>query len=265
MLSKKKKEINKINIMYDKIINASKSAKKSAICIIIQTKGSTPRKVGAKMLVYEDGKIEGTIGGGALEKQVIDDALEIIENGEPKFFSHNLDSDLNMNCGGNVDVYIEPIQKKKKLYIFGAGHIGKVLANLAYTLDFEITVIDERENIFNNWETEKFAIINKHFTEAFKELHFGNEMFITVLTHTHENDRDITSFCAKQKFAYLGMIGSKRKIKTFIDYNLEKKLLTQEQINEINMPMGVPIKCQTPEEIAISILAKLIDVRGGLL
>jgi xanthine dehydrogenase accessory factor len=250
--------------MYENIVKISKSTQKAALCIITQTKGSTPRKVGSKMLVYDDGKILGTIGGGALEKQVIDDAIEVIKSGEPKYFTHCLAVDLNMSCGGNVDIYIEPILKKKKLHIFGAGHIGKVLAKFALELDFQVTVIDERENIFETWEKEKFEIINKHFSEIREQLVFDENLYITVLTHTHENDKEITGFCAKQNFAYLGMIGSKRKIKQFSDYFLENKALTQEQIDKINMPMGIPIYCQTPEEIAISILAKLIDVRGGL-
>jgi len=251
--------------MFDKISKLQNSLENAALCIITNTKGSTPRKIGSKMLVYANGTIAGTIGGGALEKQVIEDALNVLKSGEPKSFEHCLAVDLNMSCGGSVDVYIEPIIKKKKLYIFGGGHIGKVLAKFSKDLDFDVTVIDERENIFEGWKTENLNLINRHYSEVFNEIIFDENTFITVLSYTHENDKAITEFCAKQKFAYLGTIASKRKAKLFTDYFLENKVLIQEQIDKIDMPMGIKINSETPEEIAISILAKLIDVRGNKL
>ena len=101
--------------IYQKIADVSNNGREAAVCTIINTKGSTPRKQGAKMLVYESGSIEGTIGGGALEKQVINDALEIIKTREPSIFTHSLLNEHGMCCGGKVDVYIEPVVKKLNL------------------------------------------------------------------------------------------------------------------------------------------------------
>jgi xanthine dehydrogenase accessory factor len=95
-------------------------------------------------------------------------------------------------------------------------------------------------------------------------LNFDETTFITTMTHSHENDRDIVAFCAKQKFAYIGMIGSRRKVKTAKEFFLSKNLMSEDEIQKIDMPMGLKIECQTPEEIVISILAKLIDVRGKM-
>ncbi len=128
--------------IYAEIEKAIKNGLDVVLCSIIHTKGSTPRKVGAKMLVFSDGTIKGTIGGGNLEKEVIKNALIQLKNNEPKLFKHDLLHQHNMCCGGTVEIFIEPIEKMKRLYIFGAGHTGQALAKYALAMDFEIFVID---------------------------------------------------------------------------------------------------------------------------
>jgi len=250
--------------MYSEIVSAEKSNTRVALCLITATKGSTPRKVASKMLVFEDGSIKGTIGGGSLENQVIKDALEVLKTGVSQTFSHQLLKDFKMGCGGSVEIYIEAIEPKKRLYIFGAGHIGRVLARLAQQLDFRVTVIDERKGIFDNWATEGMETINLNHEKAFQQLDFKSNSFIAAISHLHGYDRDIVAHCAKQAHAYLGMIGSKRKIESAKQVFRKKKLLSEDEMNAIDWPMGIPIACQTPEEIAVSILAKLIDVRQKL-
>ena len=118
--------------LYDIIPEIQKSSENAAVCIIVNTKGSTPRKAGAKMIVYENGKLFGTIGGGDLEKKVIENAQTIIASKEPKLFRHDLLHQHGMCCGGTVEIFIEPIMKKNKLYIFGAGHTGQALAKFRF-------------------------------------------------------------------------------------------------------------------------------------
>ena len=119
-----------------KLAEWENSDDEGAICTIVKTTGSTPRKVGAKMLVYEDASIFSSIGGGTLEMKVIKDALAVMKTGKAQIFEHALVQDHGMCCGGSVDIFIEPLVKRKKLYIFGAGHIGKALASFARDLDF---------------------------------------------------------------------------------------------------------------------------------
>ena len=247
-----------------KLAELEKSGDEAAICTIVNTTGSTPRKVGAKMLVYGDGSIYGTIGGGTLEMKVMKDALSAMRSGKSKIFEHALVQDHGMCCGGSVDVFIEPLVKKKKLYIFGAGHIGKALAKFACDLDFAVTVIDERKGSFNKWESNGVALVQGKHRSAIKNVDFDENTFIAVVTHKHSYDREIVALCAKQPHAYLGMIGSDRKVA------MAKKVYTaagspsKKQIADIDWPMGLDIKVETPEEIAISILAKMIDVRAKL-
>lgn len=254
--------------IYNEISKIESSNQKAALCVIYNTKGSTPRKTGAKMLVHEDGSIFGTIGGGPLEKKVIEDALSVIKKNEPATFSHVLGEDHGMCCGGAVEIYIEPIMNRIKLYIFGAGHIGKVLAKFAKELDFNVTLIDERDDIFSpsagvDWSAG-YTIVQKKHDSAFKELTFDENTFTAIVTHSHDLDREIVAYCAKQPYAYLGMIGSKRKVDVNKKAFIAGKILTEDEMKDIDWPIGIDISCQTPEEIAVSILAKIIDVRAKI-
>lgn len=250
--------------IFDKIKELANKREKFALCTIVKTSGSAPRKEGTKMIVLHDGSIFGTIGGGALEFDVIKQAVEAIKDKKTKFLSFTLATDLNMACGGAVDVFIEPIEVSYQLFIFGAGHIGKIVAQLAPNYGFDVTVIDERENIFDGWENSKVKILNEKYETAFEKLHFDNRTFACSLTHAHSYDKEVAAYCIKKEIAYLGVISSKTKVKQIADFLRKEHNISDELINKIDMPIGIPIKCQTPEEISISILAKLIDVKNSI-
>jgi len=251
-----------VNI-YDEILKQSSNSDKAALCIIVQTKGSTPRKVGAKMIVKEDGSITGTIGGGNLEKKVIENALKQLNENEPKLYKHDLLHQHSMCCGGSVEVYIEPIQKMKKLYIFGAGHTGNALANLAKGLSFDTYVIDDRKEYLDEMKVEGVNKMNLDYKKVLPSLPFDNDTFIVIMTYEHAYDRDILAYCIKQPHAYLGMIGSKRKVEITKKMFKEGKLASKTELDAVDMPMGMNINADGPEEIAVSIMAKLISVKNG--
>lgn len=245
---------------YSKLAEISTKDQKSALCIIISTLGSTPRKTGTKMIVAQDGSIVGTIGGGLLEKRVIDQALEVLKSGESQVFKHILTQKEGMGCGGQVEVYIEPVSTPPQLYIFGAGHIGKTLAKQAGSIGFNVSLIDDRREMFENYTPDNISCIHADYRECIESLSFSEETYIVVMTYDHDLDRSILQLCLKKPYKYIGMIGSKAKVET------SKKILKENGVDEntlekINWPIGIGIACQTPEEIAISILAKLIDTR----
>lgn len=248
--------------IYQKITEVENSNKKAALCTIVMTKGSAPRKTGAKMLVYINGSIDGTIGGGALEKKVIEQALEVLQNNTSKIVTHNLVSELSMCCGGTVELFIEPIMNRKKLYIFGAGHIGKTLAKFATDLDFNVTLIDERYEAFEDGDFSEFTLIKEHHATAIEKLNFDEQTFVVILTHNHAYDREILALTATKPHGYIGMIGSERKVTIAKKNIIASNILNEEEANTIDMPIGIEIEAITPQEIAISILAKLIDVRN---
>ena len=250
--------------IYNEIEQLRKSGIDAALCTIIHTKGSTPRKVGAKMLVLIDGTIKGTIGGGNLEKEVIKNALIQLKKNEPKLFKHDLLHQHNMCCGGTVEIFIEPIERMKRLYIFGAGHTGQALAKYALAMDFEIFVIDDRKEYIN--QLKEVSAINKlhvDYKKVLPTLPFDENTFVVILTYEHEIDRDILSYCINKPHAYLGMIGSQRKIEMTKKMFLDAGIATKKQLEKVNMPIGKNILAETPDEIAVSILAELIEVKNS--
>lgn len=234
-----------------------------ALCVIVSTSGSTPLKTGAKMLVSEKGEMYGTIGGGNFEKKVIENAQELIAKQESGFFSHNLVQQHGMCCGGSINVYIEFIMRPEKLYIFGSGHVGRALARLAAAMPFDVYVIDNRKKELDLLELENIQKVPLTYTEILPHLPFDKNTYITVMTYDHQIDREILAYCMKKEFAYLGMIGSKRKVDITKKMFLSTHMFGEQEFAKVDTPMGININAESPEEIAISIMAKLIEVKNS--
>lgn len=235
---------------------------KAALCTVIYTEGSTPRKAGSKMLVFEDGKISGTIGGGSVEKEVIEKALTLLNKNESSKLVYELQDDLSMHCGGLMEVFVEPILANPSLFIFGAGHVGKAVGHFAKKVGFSVHFVDHREGIFNQQEFQEFQCFEGEYLEMIKKIPFNKNSYCVITTPQHRFDEDIAIALSAYDNAYLGMIGSIRKVELFRERCLNSKLLTQEQLSKIDMPIGIKFAAETPEEIAVSIVAKLIDVKN---
>jgi len=236
---------------------------KAALCIVVNTQGSTPLKAGAKMIVAQNGQTHGTIGGGELEHQVIRQAGEMIDRGEAATFEHHLVKDHRMCCGGKVTVYIEPVTVPHPLYLFGAGHVSKaVVEHLRPLEDFEITVVDDRPHIFNGWNTNGLTFLNRPVAEALPTLEWGDDVFAVIMTYSHPLDREILAFCLQQETAYTGMIGSQRKALMTRKLFIDQQIATAEQMHRVDVPIGIDIGAHSPQEIAISIAARLISVKN---
>ena len=249
--------------IFAKIEEIQRAGKPAALCIIVATTGSTPRKAGSKMLVTETSEIFGTIGGGRSEQVIIEKAIEICKSALPEKIEMELEEDNDMLCGGSIEVYIEPIKPTQKLIIFGSGHVGSKLAGFARDFGFSVTVIDHREEWLSPITSKGIETINGDFIEIATDLQTDENTFIVVVTPQHESDMEITGLCAKKPHRYLGMIGSKKKVAIARKHLEEEIGLSPETINSIDMPIGIKFNAQTPEEIAISILAKLIDVKNA--
>jgi xanthine dehydrogenase accessory factor len=248
--------------IFSKIIELKNENKRFTFCIVTDTSGSTPRKAGAKMIVFEDGTVYESIGGGSVEKQVITESLEIMKTGTPLKKKYILEEDLKMHCGGMMEVYIEPVCPAQKLYIFGSGHIGKALARYASDFGFCVTLIDPRFEVINDPLLNGFEKVNEDYFTAIEKLTFDHETYSVIVTHKHEFDEDVLLKIALKSHAYIGMIGSLRKVDIIRKDILENKILPEEIVKNIDMPIGIKFAAESPAEIAISILAKLIDVKN---
>jgi xanthine dehydrogenase accessory factor len=329
--------------IYDSVVRYLSEEKKGIVATVVNKAGAAPREEGAKMFVGEDKKTYGTIGGGKLEAEVIDEALKAMESTEVRLYHIRMDAkaveDEGMLCGGNVDVLLEPILDKHKivyecirgfekkgiravivtrfnkstlqkslidrngdiwgdplekeeasklrdfwsehqvrfvntdtvveplavfsnLYIFGAGHVSQFLSKVAKLVDFNVTVIDDREEFANRERfPEADTIIVEDFEKVFNILDFTTNSSIVIVTRGHSHDALVLEKSVEQPTRYIGMIGSKRKVHMVLDY-LSEKGVKKEILESIHAPIGIDINSETPQEIAISIVAELIKVRG---
>ncbi|OGL40354.1 MAG: xanthine dehydrogenase [Candidatus Schekmanbacteria bacterium GWA2_38_9] len=251
--------------IYKEIVRIRESGEKAALATIVSRKGSTPRKESAKMLIKSDGSIIGSIGGGCVEGQVWDDAKEVIKKGKSKILHFDLTNEEialdGLACGGKMDVLIEPILPVPTMFIFGAGHISLPLCKIAKIAGFRVVIIDDRD-IFANRERFPDAdeIIVESFETVFNKLRMNDSSYLVIVTRGHLYDEKVLELSLRTKTKYVGMIGSKRKIKTIFT-NLKSRGATQAQLEKIYTPIGLPIDAETPEEIAVSIMAEVIKVK----
>ncbi|MCF6171262.1 MAG: XdhC family protein [Bacteroidales bacterium] len=248
--------------IYTKILQLLKEDRKVALCTIVAAQGSAPLPVGSKMIVLDDGSIFGTIGGGKLEHGVIGDALKVIAEGKASLSHHDLKKHHEMCCGGNVDIFIEPVMKNKKLFVFGAGHVGRAVVKHTLDLDMDILVFDDRKEIFNDWDAGNYKTKVAAYKEMLPGLIFDDATFIVIATYDHDTDREILAYCLKKPHAYLGMIGSKNKVATTRRNFLQSGNFSEDELNAVDMPIGININATTADEIAISIVARMIKEKN---
>lgn len=248
---------------------------------VVDTNGSTPRKKGAWLIVDKAGHLTGTIGGGKIEAVTIEHCMETFKTKEPSKLYHfklnTTDEDaLNMGCEGDADVLIEYIDSKHPdnfieefsldttVYIYGAGHVALALEPVLRYVNFKTVIIDDREEYANRSRfpnADDVRVIDS-FKHSFDDIETDENSYIIIVTRGHMGDLDVLRSALKQECAYLGMIGSKKK-NAFLYDKLKLEGVTQEQIDKIYSPIGLSIHSETPEEIAISIVAEMIQVRAG--
>ena len=236
-----------------------------AVCTVTSTLGSTPRKTGSKMIVTIDKKIYGTIGGGVLENHIIERCPEIIAKSAPELIKLNLSKDLGMKCGGYAEVFVEPVSTPFKLLIFGGGHIGKALSEISTNLSFNTCIIDERHEIFADYISNGITVICEPFDRYTDSMIIDQNTFIVIVTRGHETDLKVLKKCIKSNYAYLGVIGSKRKSAELKKNLIEGNFGTEEDFNKIHIPIGSSIMAEGPYEIAVSIASELILEKNKLL
>jgi len=247
--------------IYRTLADIRTQGKQAALAIVVRTKGSTPRKTGAKMIVMKDGSILGTLGGGGLEKKVIEESLEALKGNTAKFTSFTLEGDLDMMCGGEIDVYIEPINQPENLVIFGAGHMTKALAPLMHALDFRVTVVDDNPIIPEMEQHADIEVLHVEDMDSYAEkLSPERTTHIVILTRGFSTDKAILERLIAKDFRYVGMVGSKKKIST-IKEDLTSKGIEKEHFSKLSAPIGLDIGAETPGEIALSIAAEIISMR----
>ena len=236
-----------------------------ATATIIESKGSTPRNT-AKMIVKGDGEIIGTIGGGPAEALIIQEAVAAIKANQSKVVEYTMDKDavdgIQMQCGGSISVFIEVAAPQPRIVMIGAGHVGFAVAKLVESLGYRLVVIDDRQEFAN---AERYPMAseiywNSEIGKAIEPLMIDSDSYIIIATK--DADYQALSKVVTSNAAYIGMIGSKRKVGLVME-DLRREGVPEVRLQSIHMPIGLDIGAETPEEIAVSILAEIIKFRNG--
>jgi xanthine dehydrogenase accessory factor len=238
-----------------------------ALVTIVSTRGSTPQRVGAKMLVHADGRMLGTIGGGCYESDAFGKAREALQTRKARVVKYELTDDFaeetGLICGGQMEVFIEPIEPPPQLVILGAGHVGLQLGRLAPGLGFRVTVVDDRERFANRERfPEAAAIIVDSIPEWITRTPLPSSAYVVVLTRGHRQDYDAIRALAGRDLRYIGLIGSRAKVAKVVERAIAEGV-SADWLRVVRAPVGLDIGAVTPAEIAVSILAELVAVRRG--
>lgn len=251
--------------VYEELVRLRGMGQKCALATIVEVRGSIPSYESAKLLVREDGSMVGTIGGGCVEAEVWTAARDVIESEKPKHLTFNLGQDAaydnGLICGGQLDVFVEPVLPVPGAFIFGAGHISKSLAKVADLAGFRAVVVDDRESFASRERFPEAAEVHAgEYEELFPRLAINETSYVIIVTRGHRDDMRVLKLAIATPARYIAMVGSKRKVLSVVR-ELEKEGVPREALERIHAPMGLDIGAISPEEIAISVAAEMIAVR----
>lgn len=251
--------------VYEELVRLRKQGHKCALATIVEVQGSVPSHANAKMLIRQDGSIVGTIGGGCVEAEVWEAAREVMETERPRKLRFSLGHDASFEngliCGGQLEVYVEPVLAQPRLLLFGGGHISRSISKVADLAGFAVTIIDDRE-AFSNPERfpEAEATLSAEYEDVFPTLDANETAYIVIVTRGHRDDMRVLQWAATTQARYIAMVGSRRKVISTVK-ELENLGMSHELFEKIHAPMGLEIGAISPEEIAISVVAEMIAVR----
>lgn len=248
----------------EKLAEKVSAGEEVALVTVISNSGSSPAKCGAMMLVEGDGAICGTVGGGSLEHTVKAQALEFLSAGKSGKVSHTLSADgpLAMSCGGKVSCFIKVFSSRPRLIVVGGGHVGMELYKLGLLQEYQVEIIDDREEFVTSARFPSAIVTNGDPVEVLGNMAIDSNCFIAIATHSHDLDKKALAAVAASDAAYIGMIGSSRKIKNTLAY-LSEQGIPEEKQEKLFMPMGLNVATIQPKEIAIAIMSEILLVKNA--
>lgn len=254
-----------MNSLFSKISELQSQNETFCIVTVVKTAGETPRKAGARGIIFPDGTIEGTIGGGSIEAEVTAVAQKVIESGKPLLTEYPLEQVQDgMMCGGSMTVFFEPVFPQRRITIFGGGHVGRAIAHASHIAGWQITVVDNRQDILNpQFFPPGAQLITMDYLEYTGNNTFDRNDWLVIVTPKHKYDEHVLESLVRSDAAYIGMMGSRTKI-TQIMNHLKDKGIGEKFLNKVYTPIGLNIGTETPGEIAISIVAEMLAVYNKL-
>jgi xanthine dehydrogenase accessory factor len=250
--------------VYQALVALKETGRAAALCTVIRTTGSVPRREGAKMLVYPDGRTVNTVGGGELEARVIGRAVEVIAGRQPAVLTIPLvdpeQGDAGV-CGGEMEVFVEPILPEPTVLVVGCGHVGKEVASLAKWLGFRVAVTDDRIEFCNpEWIPDADRYLPGLIPEALRGFEITEQTYIAAVTRGVKADTAALPHLLRSQAPYVGVIGSRRRWTVAVE-ELRGRGVPDELIERAHAPIGLDIGAETPREIAVSIMAEILAQR----
>jgi xanthine dehydrogenase accessory factor len=230
-------------------------------CSVIKTQGSVPRHAGSKMIVLPDGKIIGSVGGGGVESRVVEEALQIMSDGKARVIDYKMVDPKAGDpgiCGGQLEIVLEPLHPRPVILVVGGGHVGKALVHLAKWMGWRVLLSDDRPEFCNPAavpDAEEYFPCQ--IDQLPNEVKINQNTYVVLTTRGLDVDVQGLPALLETPAAYIGVIGSKRRWLT-----ARKKLVengySEEKLHRVYSPIGLELKAETPEEIAVSIMAELL-------
>ncbi len=252
--------------VFEELVRVRADGTRAALATVISTRGSTPGKETMRLLVTENGEFIGTVGGGCVEAEVVDAALDVIESDVPQRVTYRLTESATgtsgLMCGGEIEVFIEPVSAPQ-LVLFGAGHISKDLCAIATRAGFRVTVVDDRTSFANpeRFPLARAVVAGETFDECFETLRITPSTYCVVVTRGHKMDLECTDFALHSPAQYVGLIGSKVKVRSILGKLRDAGRLTDIDLARLHAPIGIDLGGGTHGEIAVSIVSELIAHR----
>jgi xanthine dehydrogenase accessory factor len=238
------------------------SRQRGALATVVRASGSTPQQPGARLLLREDGTTLGTVGGGAIERVVVEALQRALERAEPELLIRDLAHDLGMCCGGRMEIFVESVVPAPRLWLLGAGHVAKPTAALAQTVGFEVKVVDEREELNTRERFPGCELLLGDPSDVLQHTTLGSGDWVVIVTHDHQLDEQALLATAGRDARYVGLVGSRRKVFRLVE-RVSLKRQGELPLERLFAPVGLDIGAISPEEIAVSIVAELVALRHG--
>ena len=250
--------------LLQELLAAREQRTQCALATVAATRGSVPREAGAKMIVYSDGKTSGTIGGGKFESLVLADALAALRGRQPVLKTYPLHEgdaeSFGAICGGDVTVFIEPQSHAQAVVLVGAGHCAQAIAKLARECGWHVTVVDDRAEHLAECDAASVKIGDRPPAEFIAAHEWQRDEALIIVSRNYEIDREaLHAALSQKKIGYLGMIGSTRKVRRVFD-ELRARGVDEAALSKVHAPIGLDIGADSPAEIAVSVLAEVMQV-----
>ena len=249
--------------IFEELVRLRREGQSVVMAAVVAVSGSVPRRAGARMMVLRDGSIRGTIGGGLREADVIGEALKLFRKGGARIlsldFKAGLEGEDGPLCGGSMEVYMERIDPPRRIVIAGAGHVGYFLHRFLQLLEMQTVIFDERSEFANAERFPGAECVVEPFLEGLQKITITPNDGIVIITPEHKYDQVVLKQALETDAGYIGMIGSKKKVKTIFE-NLRSESVSEEQIKRVHSPIGLDIGAESPAEIALAIAAEITSV-----